>query len=163
RERGGGQGGRLAEEGQRRRLLAGVFALMRPAGTIEYTLRTAAGRLGFDNASARAIVAALAAGPRRLGDIAEQGSMAAEDIVANAVVLGASHQIRAGEATAAPGGAVNAAMVPPPGGPAEVRWLALPCGTAIIIDDALEQVLGGAPGDSAERGDWRTFLAAHGV
>src|SRR5262249_3675351 len=100
------QGRRLTEDEQRRRLLAGAFALMRPAGAIEYTLRTAAGRLGFDNASARAIVAALAAGPRRLGDLAEQGSMAAGDMVANAVVLCASNQIRPVEATPAPVAAV---------------------------------------------------------
>src|SRR5262249_26647918 len=116
-------GRKLTEDEQQRRLLAGVFALMRPAGAIEYTLRTAARRPGFDNASARAIVAALAAGPRRLGEIAEQDGMATEDIVANAVVLCASNQIRPVEATPAPVAAVNAAMSPPPGGPAEVRWL----------------------------------------
>src|SRR5262249_36857718 len=42
---------RLDESEQRKRLLAGAFALTRPAGQVEYTLRTAAGRLSFDNAA----------------------------------------------------------------------------------------------------------------
>src|SRR4029077_19309995 len=59
------EGKALDEHGQRQRLLANAFALAREAGKIEYALRTAAGRLNFDNAAARAIIAGLAAGPCR--------------------------------------------------------------------------------------------------
>ena len=87
----------LDEGAQRRSLLDGAFLLARPAGTpVEYTLATPAGQLNFDNAAARAIVATLAAGPRRLRDIAEQGGVAPTDVIANAMVLCASSQISPG-------------------------------------------------------------------
>jgi len=45
-------------------------------------------------------------------------------------------------------------------GPEEIRWLALPCGTAVEIDPGLLRALrDGQPVD----GGWRHFLACHGL
>ena len=156
------EGKRLDEREQRRRLLANAFALTRGAGEIEYKLRTPAGNLTFDNAAARAIIAMLAAGPCRLGDIAEQRGVAAEDVVANAMVLCASTQIRPVERGRASIAAMNAAISRRLGGAEEILYLGLPCGTAIVIDGALRSLLRGDASDG-DFGMWRDFLAANGV
>jgi SAM-dependent methyltransferase len=154
----------LDEGAQRRKLLDGAFLLTRPAGTpVEYTLATPAGQLNFDNAAARAIVAALAAGPRRLHDIVEQGGVAPMDVIANAMILCASSQVRPVETTHADVAPVNAAILRRLGGPEEIGYLALPCGTTVGIDSALRAVLRGEAPDGPDGEAWRTFLAAHGI
>jgi len=153
----------LDEAEQRRRLLADAFALVRAPARIEYTLRTAAGQLNFDNAAARGVVAALAAGPCRLGDIAEQRSLDPADVIANTMVLCASNQIRPVEIARASVAALNAAISRRLGSPEEIPYLALPCGTAVGIGDTLRVLLRGEAEDSAEAGAWRDFLATHGV
>ena len=157
------EGERLDKHGQRQRLLASAFALTRGAGKIEYTLRTAAGHLKFDNAAAHAIIAGLAGGPCRLGAIAEHSSAAAEDIVANAMVLCASTQIRPVESGRASVAAMNAAITRRLGGPEEIPYVALPCGTAIAVGETVRTLLRGRTGDGDEFGEWRDFLAAHGI
>ena len=152
----------LDEYEQRQRLLASAFTLTCPASKVEYTLHTSAGQLAFDNAAARAIVAALAAGPRALGDVAEQG-VATGDIIANAMVLSASTQIRPVESTRTSVAAINAALVRRFGGLEEIPYFALPCGTAIGINDKTRSLLRGQTGDGDEFAEWRGFLAAQGV
>jgi SAM-dependent methyltransferase len=158
-----GESERLDENKQRSRLLASPFALTRGAGKIEYALRTAAGQLKFDNAAARGIIAVLAAGPCQLGGIAEQCQAAPEDIVANAMVLCASTQIRPVESGRASVAAMNAAICRRLGGAEEILYLGLPCGTAIAINDAVRSLLRGDTGNGDEFGEWRDFLAAHGI
>jgi SAM-dependent methyltransferase len=157
------EGEALDEHAQRQQLLANAFAITCKADKIEYTLRTAAGRLNFDNAAARAITAALAAGPCRLGTIAEQSGAAAEDVVANTMVLCASTQIRPVESGRASVAAINAAISRWLGGPEEVPYVALPCGTALAINDPMRSILRGDTGKGVEYDGWRDFLAAHGI
>jgi SAM-dependent methyltransferase len=158
--RGGDQ---LDENEQRRLLLAGAFTLTCPASKVDYTLHTAAGQLTFDNAAARAIVAALAAGPCTLGEIAQQRSVSVKDAIANAMVLCASNQIRPVEAMRTPVAKMNTALSRRLGGPEEIPYLALPCGTAIGINDKIRLLLRGQRGDDEEFGAWRDFLAAQSV
>ncbi len=155
------EGGRLDEHEQRARLLGSAFALTRPVGRIEYARRTAAGNLTFDNAAARAIVAALATGPCRLGDIVDRSGAAAADIIANAMVLGGSGQIRPVESTRASVAALNAAIARRLGGEGEILYLGLPCGAAVDINGAVRSLLRGEIRDGTD--EWRDFLAAHGV
>ena len=45
-------------------------------------------------------------------------------------------------------------------GPEEIRWLALPCGTAVEVDSGLLRALrDGQPVDDG----WRQFFASHGL
>ena len=157
------EGEQLDEQGQRKRLFASTFALIHGASKIEYTLRTAAGRLNFDNAAARGIIAGLSSGPRRLGALAEQGGAAADDIIANAMVLCASTQIRPVESGQASVAAMNAAISRRLGGPEEILYLALPCGTALPVNRLVRSHLRGEAVEGEEFGEWRDFLVAHGV
>jgi SAM-dependent methyltransferase len=156
-------GANLDEQAQQRRLLDGTFLLARPNTQVEYTFATPAGRLAFDNAAARAIVMALAAGPCRLRDIVEQVGVTPMDVIANAMVLCASTQIRPVEPTHADVAPMNAVISRRLGCPEEVTYLALPCGTAVSIDSSLRAVLRGETADGPECERWRTFLAAHGI
>src|SRR5262249_7059828 len=56
-----------AEQG--RRLLQTGIALARPPAAITYVVATPAGRVEYDNAAARAIIASLMSGVRRLADV----------------------------------------------------------------------------------------------
>ncbi|MGV7216422.1 class I SAM-dependent methyltransferase [Bradyrhizobium sp. UFLA05-112] len=156
-------GANLDEQAQQQRLLDGSFLLARPDTQVEYTFATPAGRLAFDNAAARGIVMALAAGPCRLRDIVEQVGVIPMDVIANAMVLCASTQIRPVEPTHADVAPLNAVISRRLGCPEEVTYLALPCGTAVSIDSRLRAVLRGETADGPECEAWRTFLAAHGI
>jgi hypothetical protein len=49
-------------------------------------------------------------------------------------------------------------------GPEEIRWLALPCGTAVEVDQGLLRVLrDGKEIDDSRFPGWRGFLASHGL
>jgi hypothetical protein len=156
-------GANLDDQAQQRRLLDGTFLLARPNTQVEYTFATPAGRLTFDNAAARAIVMALAGGPCRLRDIVEQAAVTPMDVIANAMVLCASAQIRPVEPTHADVAPMNEVILRRLGLPEEVTYLALPCGTAVSIDSGLRAVLRGETADGPEREAWRTFLATHGI
>jgi hypothetical protein len=58
---------------------------------------------------------------------------------------------------------MNAAIARRLGGQEEVPYIALPCGTALAINDPVRRLLRGDTGDSAECAEWRDFLAAYGV
>jgi len=106
---------------------------------------------------------ALAAGTCRLLDIVEQRGVTPMDVIANAMVLCASAQIRPVEPTHADVAPMNAVILRRLGYPEEVTYLALPCGTAVSIDSSLRAVLRGETADGPEYEAWRTFLAAHGI
>jgi hypothetical protein len=49
-------------------------------------------------------------------------------------------------------------------GPEEIRWLALPCGTAMEVDRGLMRLLrDGGEIDQSRFPGWRDFMSAHGV
>jgi len=157
------EGNDMNDDEQRQRLLASTFALTRVDTNIEYTIRTAAGDLTFDNSAARAIIDALGSGPCRLGVIAEQRGVGETDIIANAMALCASYQIRPVEGARASVAAMNAVIARRLGGPEEILYLALPCGTAIGIDDSLRALLRGETGSGDDFDDARRFLTRHSI
>lgn len=155
---------RLSEEGRRRRLRAATFALARPRHRVRYATMTPAGRLQFDNAAARAIVSVLAAGPASLEHIIGEAAVSAQDVLTNILVLCAAGAVWPVEPGRAAVSALNEVILRRLGGPEEIRYLVLPCGTAVKIDDALLVLLKGQePARARRRGDWQRFLASHEV
>jgi len=153
----------LDEAEQRRRLLTAGLALSRPPAAIAYEMPTPAGRVRYDNNAALAIVAALMAGVRSVADIPADFAPVS-DLVANMLALCAGGDVRPVETTRASVGPLNRALRRRLGGPEEIPVIALPCGTAIEIDQELLGMLrGGADllGDRAA--EWREFLALHGA
>jgi len=142
---------------QRRRLFAAGLALTRPAGGVAFRTPTPAGHLDFDNPAARAIVAALAAGPRRLGGIAAAG-VEARDLLANALALCAAGSVRPVETGQVPVATLNRALRRHLRDPDDPQLIALPCGTALELDGHLLDLL-----TSGRDPAWRDFLAAQGV
>lgn len=156
--------GRALDGSDRRvRLLAASFALTRPADIVEYASRTPAGQLRYDNAIARNIVGTLARGPCPLIDICSELSLAPDGVLANALVLAAAGTIRPVEPSQLPVRRLNEAVCRRWGGPEEIRVLALPCGTALPINDELLQIVNGNEETKADDDSWRHFLAAYNV
>ena len=156
------RGRRLDDGAARSRLLESTFALTRPAARVKYRERTAAGRLRFDNEAARAVVAGLARGPRRLADVAAASTLAEQDVLANALVLCAAGAVRPVETRRVAVDALNRSILRRLGGPEELRCFALSCGTALTLDRALLKVL--RRNGSFERAGfkgWRDYLDAH--
>jgi SAM-dependent methyltransferase len=155
---------RLNEDGRRRRLRATTFALARPHRAIKYTMATPAGRLKFNNAAAREIVSILSAGPASLAAISAKSNLPSQDLLANVLVLCAADAVWPVESRRAAVASVNEAIRRRLGGPEEVRYLALPCGTAVAIDDILLRFLkGGRMTVAGKLSNWRDFLASHGL
>ncbi|HLM98961.1 MAG TPA: methyltransferase regulatory domain-containing protein [Bryobacteraceae bacterium] len=147
-------GGRLDENERRRRLLESTFFLSQPAAKVEYGISTSAGHLSFDNAAARHIVKALAAGPRRLADIAE-ATIPDQNLLANALTLCASLAIWPVESNRVPVANLNAAIYGRLGGAEEIHCVALPFGTALAVDrDQLVRLRDGATPSIDERTSW---------
>jgi SAM-dependent methyltransferase len=142
---------------QHRRLFAMGLALARPPAAITYRAPTPAGTLDYDNPAARAIVGALAAGARSLSDI-PPATATPRDLLANALALCATGDLRPAETGRAPVAALNQALRRRLGGAQEIPLIALPCGTALEVDRRLLGLLSGEM-DPA----WRDFLALHGV
>ena len=89
----------------------------------------------FDNRAARHIVKELAAGPRRLGDLAA-AEISAQDLLANAVALtaaGSLWPVEAADAADASVEGINNAIRRRAGTPDEIRFHALPFGTALPV------------------------------
>jgi Predicted methyltransferase regulatory domain len=144
------------------RLLAGGLALARPTAAIRYATTTSAGPIGYDSPAARAIVAALAAGPGALAQLPTDLSPG-QDLLDSALVLCAGGDVMPVEAAGAAVGAVNNALWQRLDGSEEVLWLALPCGTALSVEpDLLRQLRDGVAIDEHRFPGWRGFLAAHG-
>ena len=158
------RGNRQLDPEQRRNgLLESTFALAHPAAAIRYSITTPVGPYSYDNPAARAIVAALANGPRSVVGLAPI-PVSAQDLLANVLLLCA-----AGDAIPVEPGhteveALNRAIFRRLDGPEEIRWLALPCGTALDIDpDLLHLLRDGEEVDESRFPGWRGFLAAHGL
>jgi hypothetical protein len=125
---------------------------------------TPAGRLRFDNAAARAIVSVLAAGPASLEHIIGEAGVQPQDVVTNILALCAAGAVWPVEPGRAVVSMLNEVIRRRLGGPEEIRYLVLPCGTAVAIDDALLVLLKGQePARVHGRGHWQRFLASHGV
>lgn len=155
---------RLSEAGRRRRLRAATFAVARPRHRVRYAMLTPAGRLRFDNAAARAIVSVLAAGPASLEHIIGEAGVQPQDVVTNILALCAAGAVWPVEPGRAVVSMLNEVIRRRLGGPEEIRYLVLPCGTAVAIDDALLVLLKGQePARVHGRGHWQRFLASHGV
>ena len=142
---------------QRRRLFAAGLTLTRPAAGVAYRAPTPAGHLDFDNPAARAIVAALAAGPRPLDDIAA-ADIETRDLLANALALCAAGSVRPVETGQVPAATLNRTLRRHLGGPDDTPLIALPCGTALEIDGHLLDLL-----TSGRDPAWQDFLTAQGV
>jgi hypothetical protein len=142
---------------QRERLLAAGLTLTRPPAGIAYRVPTPAGYLDYDNPAARSIVAALAAGPRRLGDIAADGGEQ-RDLLANAMALCGAGSVRPVETGRVPVAALNRALRRHLGGADETPLIALPCGTALELDGYMFDLI-----TSGRDRAWGEFLAAQGV
>lgn len=154
---------RLAADERFGRLVAGTFALARPADAIRYAIPTPAGPHAYDNPPARAIVAALAAGPRALAELAPN-TATAPDLLENALVLCAAGDTMPVEPGCASVVSLNRALWRRLDGPEEIGWLALPCGTALAVDrDLIRLLRDGAAIDDGRFAGWPGFLAAHGL
>jgi SAM-dependent methyltransferase len=144
-------------------LLASTFALARPAAAIRYSAATPAGFHPYNNPTARAIVGALADGPRSLAEVATVLAPP-QDLATNLVILCAVGDAMPVEPGRAPVEALNRAIFRRLDGPEEIRWLTLPCGTALDVDPSLMRRLrDGEKIDEDEFPGWRGFLAAHGL
>jgi SAM-dependent methyltransferase len=131
------------------RLLSSSFVLARPVRAIRHRMTTPAGSFTYDSPAARAIIAELNAGrlPRT------------EDLK-TLLTLCAAGDIMPAEPGHASVADLNRALCDRLDGPEEIRWLALPCGTAVEVDPALLRALrDGLPLDDG----WRGFLASHGL
>ena len=151
----------LTASKQWERLMSSGLALVRPPAAITYEMPTPAGRVRYDNPAARAIIASLMSGVRRLADI-PSGFAAARDLIANMLVLCAAGDVRPTETTRTPVGPLNRALRRRLGKAEEVPAVALPCGTALDIDQDIVRLLSGADAGGMSA-DWREFLELHGV
>jgi len=154
---------RLSSEQRCEALLAGTFALARPAAAIRYSAATPGGFHPYNNPTARAIVGALADGPRPLGELAS-ASAPRQDLATNILVLcaiGDVMPVEPGRALVEP---LNRAIFRRLDGAEEIRWLTLPCGTAIEVDLSLMRRLrDGEKIDKDAFPGWPGFLASHGI
>ncbi len=151
-------GFRRVDDVRRARLLdSTVFDLQRPAQLVEYAMVTEAGRLTFDNPSARAIVAALGQGPKRLDDISADGSSRAE-LLASALALCAASEIRPVESTSADVRRLNQALIDHVSGTQPLRFLALPSGTALPVPQTLPSALRGGGAIPDDLVPWSDFF-----
>jgi SAM-dependent methyltransferase len=129
------------------RLHSSTFVLARPVAAIRYTMTTPEGSVNYDCPAARAIIAELNAG--RL--------VRTEDLK-TLLTLCAAGDIMPAEPGHASVTDLNRALYGRVDGPEEIRWLALPCGTAVEADPGLLRALrDGQPVDDG----WRQFFASH--
>jgi len=152
------RGNRRLDDAERSaRLLESTFALTRPAAAVGYAIETPRGRSNHDGREARAVVAALSSGPRRLAEIGGGLTLALLTLCATNDVI----PVEPGRAAV---GALNRAIGRRLDGSEEIGWLALPCGTAIAIDrEILRALRDGTPIDERRFRGWRGFLAGHSV
>ncbi len=150
---------RLGAAERQRRLLAATYALARPAAGIRFATPTPSGERPCDTATARAIVTALAAGPRPLAGLAAGPELL--EALLNLCAAGAAMPVEPGQA---PVGALNRALWRRLDSPEEISWLALPCGTAVEAESGLLRLLrAGFEIDDERFPGWRDFLAGHGL
>jgi len=147
---------RLGPDERARSLFSSSFALARPLLDIRYKTATPAGTLAYDSPGARAIIAAVAARPRSLA-----GS--GKDLKA-LLTLCAAGDVMPVEPVKVPVSDINRILCARVDGPEEIRWLALPCGTAVGVDRGLLRLLrDGDEIDDVRFPGWAGFLACHGL
>src|SRR5215469_6103042 len=149
------RGSRRLDRGEQTlRLAASTFALARPLPAISYKTMTPAGSFDYGGPEARAIIAALAAGQRP----------AISDDLRAILVLCAAGDIMPAERRRVCVRDLNRALCERVGGPEEIGWLALPCGTAVEVDAGLLRALrDGQAIDNKRFPGWRDFLSCHDV
>ncbi len=153
-------GAELDDDERRDRLFAMCYTLVQPAETVEYQARfNRAGELAFDNDTTRGIVAALVGGPLRLADLP---GMAEQDLVASVIALCCAGAVRPVEDEDA-AAAVNRAIGERLGGPEQINYVALRCGTAVRAKEAILRAFrdGDAAPDDAATAAWLHYLTAH--
>jgi len=135
------RGGRRLAADNREAVLGGLaFALEVPPALVRYERRLPYGDMRFDTPQARAIVEALAQGPKTLGELIERGMAGgseADPMVGNVHALLLSQQIRpvyrggreALRGTQAMGAAVRKRALTPEA----IGFLPAPCGTAFGV------------------------------
>ena len=153
---------RIGDAERAQRLSENVFDLQRPAREVEYALVTQAGRLTFDNHSARRIIDAIGPGPKRLVDVSEDGGTRA-DLLASALALFAANEIRPVRPTLADVGQLNQALIDHIGGTEPLCFLALPSGTALAIPAALPQAMRDGAAMPDDLLPWSDFFHRYGV
>lgn len=153
---------KLGADRQCQLMLSGAFGLTRQPSRIEYAMVTRAGRVAFDKPAARSIVAALASGPKPLGDIVQECGLTAADAMASALLLCASGQMHPAESSPAAVQAFNKVVRDRLNGPEEIGYMAMPFGTVIVINDALREILANGAMKTAADRSWQDFLAVHG-
>jgi len=147
-------GKRVDDDTRRSSLLESTWSLARPAASIEYHVQTPAGRLNFDNPVSRHIVAALSPGPRRLVEITND-SIPSKDLIANVLALSAADAIWPVEANCASVTSINDAIFKRADGPDEIRYVALPFGTAVPASrELLASLKAGVSPMNDEFGSW---------
>jgi SAM-dependent methyltransferase len=133
------------------RLHSSTFVLARPVPAIRYVTTTPAGSFSYDSSAARAIVAALAA-----------GQAAGNGDLTTLLTLCAAGDIMPAEPGHAAVVNLNRVLCGRVDGAEEIRWLALPCGTAVEVDPGLLRALrDGRSVDDKRFPGWRDFLASH--
>ena len=154
----------LHRDERARRLFSSTFALARPLPAIRYSTASSAGTaIAYDNPATRAIVRALAAGPGSLrGGLAPD--TASEEAQKALLTLCAAGDIMPVEPSSVGVTDLNRILCRRIDGPEEIRWLALPCGTAMEVDRGVMRLLR----DTGEVDDmlfpgWPGFLASHGL
>lgn len=154
-------GADLDDDERRDRLIETRYALVRPSEVVEYQARfNRAGELAFDNDTARGIVAALAGGPRCLVDLP---GLERQDLVASVLALCCAGAVRPVEAEDASADAVNRAICERLGGPEQIDYVALCCGTAVRAKEPILRAFrdrDAAPADPTTAA-WLHYLIAH--
>jgi hypothetical protein len=153
-------GDELSDDERRDRLVASCYALARPPGEIEYEVETEAGKLSFDNTTARAIVAGLAVGPRNGAGLVAEG-IEPEDLVASLMALTSAGMVRPVSSNTVPVTALNDAIFRRIDGPEAIHAVALSCGTAVRLDPAMLRALRGGDVTGESVRNWARFLAIH--
>jgi hypothetical protein len=150
---------RLGDPHRRRALLDCRFALTRPVSLVAYQMTTPAGHLHFDNRIARVIVAALASGPQRLADLRARTGTARETL-AIAMALVAAGVIRPVNVGSVSVVALNRALAELANGSEPLPYIALPCGTALVLEPDLFRYLRRGKTHPKRLAAWSEFLAA---
>jgi trans-aconitate methyltransferase len=151
---------RVDDQRRRRALLACRFALMRPASLVVYQMATPAGHVRFDNPTARAIVAALADGPRRLADL-PRPTGTARNRLAVAMALAAAGVIRPVSAASASVVTLNRVLAELAEDSKPLPFMALPCGTALALEPELSRSLSRGKALPKRLTAWSDFLASY--
>src|SRR5262249_55422894 len=120
---------------------------------------TPAGPLSYDEPVTRTIIEALTAGPRtfREASNATEASTALMTLCATGDVI----PVEPGSADVRNLNRILSSRV---GRPDEIRWLVLPCGTALEVDcELMALVRDGEKIDDTKFPGWRQLLASHGA